>query len=308
MLKVIAMRTDEFKGYTSEQKQKIEHWKTAIGLQAVDGLQPSGYLYELAGKHIEGKIDIKEVQSLLNTYYEDKENRVQDNSTGEADKVSANIMEILHDNQFCLCADELKDIHNSLFHNVLPHAGLYRLNNFIKKEWVLQMDTVEYADFRSIETLLEKAIKKEQLYNYKSMTDEDCIKHLADFIAEIWQIHPFFEGNTRTTAIFAVKYLRSIGKDIDNEIFRNHSLYFRNALARANYSNIDKNIDKNPTYLYNFFMNLLAGQENRLRNRDILVSPPEGWSEKEQNGLIVEGETKSKRSRLTGINVYVNIN
>lgn len=258
------------------KEQRINQWKTAIGLQAVDGLQPSDYLYELAGKHIEGELDIQEVKSFLKSYYNDKENRDSNQDTNEADKVSANIMSLLEDNHFTLCTDEYKSIHESLFYDVFPHAGVFRSRNIYKREWILQRDSVEYGDYRSIHPDLETAINEEAAFNYLRLDNKEKIRHFAEFIAKIWQIHPFFEGNTRTTAIFAIKYLRSLGKDIDNEIFRNHSFYFRNALVRACYANSKMGVERDYSFLYNFFYNLLEGEKNELKNRNMLILPPEG--------------------------------
>lgn len=253
----------------------VNDWKAAIGLQAVDGLQPSDYLYELAGKHIQGEIDIKDIKRNLITYYDSKDlRREEDARTHEADKVAANIMEILMDNHFSLSSDEYRSIHEALFEGVFSHAGVYRLNNVSKREWVLQYDSVEYGYYHEIVPLLNKAMQVESEYSYSDFTDDEQLEHFADFIARIWQIHPFFEGNTRTTALFAIKYLRSLGIDVNNDVFRQYSWFFRNALARANYSNARWNINKDSQHLYKFFKNLLRGESHTLKNRDILILAP----------------------------------
>ena len=284
----------------NDYTEKIGQWKTAVGLQAVDGLQPSDYLYSLAGKHIEGQIGITEVQELLDTYYQQKESRDAGRNTDEADKVAANIVQVLADNHFSLCADEYRSIHESLFYNVFSHAGMYRLKNIAKKEWVLKQASVEYGDYRSIEYDLKKAIQKEADFDYSNLHNTDKIRHFADFIANIWQIHPFFEGNTRTTAVFAIKYLKEKEFDVDNEIFRKHSFFFRNALVRACYENPAENISKDSSYLYQFFENLILKTSHKLQNRNMLILPPDNWSHQDSK----EKENKIDKKRLTNIGIY----
>lgn len=263
------------------KQQKINNWKAAIGLQAVDGLKPSEYLYELAGRHIDGELDIDEVQQFLRSYYENKGERTDsENDTTEADKVSANIIKILEDDRFDLSVDEYRSIHESLFDGVFQHAGVYRVMNLSKREWVLQYDTVEYGHYSQIIPDLEKLMNEESRYEYEGKSEQHQLEHFADFIAKLWLVHPFMEGNTRTTAIFAIKYLHTFGKNVDNEVFRNYSWFFRNALARANYENGRMGITKDSSHLYNFFRNLLEGTSIPLRNRDILISPPKGWEKK----------------------------
>lgn len=284
----------------TDYTEKIGQWKTAVGLQAVDGLQPSDYLYSLAGKHIEGQIDIAEVQELLDTYYQQKESRAAGRNANEADKVAANIVQVLADKHFSLCADEYRSIHESLFYNVFPHAGMYRLKNLAKKEWVLKHDSVEYGDYRSIEYDLEKAMQKEAEFNYSNLNSTDKIRHFADFIANIWQIHPYFEGNTRTTAVFAIKYLKEKDFDVDNETFRKHSFFFRNALVRACYENPSKNIKKDSSYLYQFFENLILKTNHKLQNRNLVILPPNNWTHEDSE----EKRTGIDKKRLTDIGIY----
>lgn len=287
------------------RNQRLNQWKTAIGLQAVDGLQPSDYLYELAGKHIEGELNIQEVKTFLKSYYEDKENRDNNQNTNEADKVSANIMSILDDGHFMLCADEYRSIHESLFYDVFPHAGVFRVRNISKREWILQRDSVEYGDYRSIASDLKYAMDNEAKFDYSNLSTKEKINHFSKFIANIWQIHPFFEGNTRTTAIFAIKYLRSMGRDIDNEIFRNHSFFFRNALVRACYENNRLEVKKDFKYLNNFFYNLLEGEKNALQNRDMLILPPEGWNVEEKKNKQSDKKTIiTIKRKLDNIDIY----
>lgn len=263
-----------------KRHQKINNWKTAIGLQAVDGLTPSEYLYELAGRHIDGELEIDEVRKFLHSYYENKEERFcTEKINNEADKVAANIIKILEDDRFDLSADVYRSINESLFEGVSQHAGIYRVMNISKREWVLQYDSVEYSHYNRIIPNLKNLMLEECLYAYKDKTRDKQLEHFADFIARLWLIHPFMVGNTRTTAIFAVKYLHALGKDIDNDVFRNYSWFFRNALARANYANSRIGVEKDPSHLYLFFRNLLEGTNFPLRNRDILISPPKNLGE-----------------------------
>lgn len=180
------------------QKESAENWKTAIGLQAVDGLQPSAYLIDVAKRNIEGEI---------------------------------------------------------------------RQYDISKKEWVLEGDSVNYLNWEDLRRALDWDIEQEKNFQYKGLTDDEKIEHIAKFISGIWQIHAFREGNTRTTAIFTIQYLRSLGYEVNNEMFAKHSWYFRNALVRANYRNINKDIEYSPIYLIRFFRNLLLNDGWVLKNR-----------------------------------------
>lgn len=176
------------------QKESAENWKTAIGLQAVDGLQPSAYLIDVAKRNIEG-------------------------------------------------------------------------------------DSVNYLNWEDLRRALDWDIEQEKNFQYKGLTDDEKIEHIAKFISGIWQIHAFREGNTRTTAIFTIQYLRSLGYEVNNEMFAKHSWYFRNALVRANYRNIQKGIDYSPIYLVRFFRNLLLKDSWVLKNRYLHIRPTDDWKE-----------------------------
>ena len=287
----------------------VNDWKAAIGLQAVDGLQPSDYLYELAGKHIQGEMDIQDVRRSLKIYYDSKSSRSEDESrTSEADKVAANIMEILQDGHFSLSSDEYRSIHESLFQDVYSHAGVFRLTDIYKREWVLQFDTVNYCAFHDIIPSLDRLMEAERSFSYNGLSDNEKLEHFADFIAGVWKIHPFYEGNTRTTALFAIKYLRWLGYSVDNEVFRQHSWFFRNSLARACYSNPAWKVECDSTHLYKFFKNLLAGENNSLRNRDILILPPDGWAEqvvnKENVSNVASDTLPDLGDRISRVGIY----
>lgn len=256
-----------------EQAEKARLWQTAIGLQDVDGLKTSKYLKETAEKHIEGDISINEVRALLDSYYESKSAREEvEERTEEADKVAAAITAILSENTFTFSPDYLISIHRRLFAGVYRFAGQIRDYNISKKEWVLDGASVLYSDVYMIRQALEYDFRQEKEYSYAGISTADAIKHLAGFISGIWQIHAFGEGNTRTTAVFAIKFLRSFGFDVDNDLFEKHSWYFRNALVRANYNNLSKGIVATDDYLIRFFRNLILGENNVLSNREIHIA------------------------------------
>ena len=264
----------DFDSYIREvepsKQEKGRNWATAIGLQKVDGLTPSKYLYETAKRNIEGEISIEEAKEIIDSYYQSKEIRSSDDKDSEeADKVSIRIAEILSEKSFSFTPKQLLSIHEKLFRDVFysVKAGEFRTYNITKKEWALDGDTVFYANADLIADTLKYDFENEKSFDYSTLSKEDTIKHITRFVANIWQIHPFGEGNTRTTAVFTIKYLRTLGFEVNNEPFDKHSWYFRNALVRANYTNIKKRIYMNSSFLEKFFENLLLGKNNELKNR-----------------------------------------
>lgn len=248
--------------------EKTKTWETAIGLQEVDGLEPSKYLIKTAKEHIEGNINIDEVKKRISEYYEIENSRKNfEKESEEADKVAVRITEILSEKTFNFSPNEMLNIHKRLFTEVISKAGKFREYNFSKKEWVLNGDTVIYSSYESIKDTLEYDFEQEKNFSYKDLGLEESIKHLCRFTSNIWQIHPFCEGNTRTTAVFMIKYLRTFGFKINDEVFADNSWYFRNALVRANYKNFEKNIFEDTTFLEKFFYNLLTGSNYELKNR-----------------------------------------
>lgn len=275
-----------------EKQENGKLWQTAIGLQQVDGLTPSKYLYETAKRNIDGEITIEEAKQLIDSYYETRQGRTrEDDDTEEADKVSVRIREILAEKTFSFTPDLLLSIHKRLFTGVFCRvkAGHFRDYNISKREWVLDGESVLYANADMIRQTLDYDFSQEKAFDYSKLSIEESIKHLTRFIANIWQIHPFGDalvpqgtnvnnfhsckrrgaayGNTRTTAVFTIKYLNSLGFDVNNEPFEKNSWYFRNALVRANYTNMNIGIYMNTEYLEKFFRNLLLGESNELRNR-----------------------------------------
>ncbi len=274
-----------------EQSEKSTAWKTAIGLQDVDGLKTSEYLLETAKEHIEGKIDIKTAQKRIQSYYEERQTRSEiEEGTKEADIVSARITELLSERTFQFSPAEWKTIHKRLFKDIFPHAGEYRTYNITKSEWVLNGETVLYASADSIRDTLDYDFGQEKQFSYEGLSAGDAVKHISKFTSGIWQIHPFCEGNTRSTAVFIIKYLKTFGFSVNNEIFAENSWYFRNSLARANYNDLGKGISATTVYLERFFENLLLGYRNELKNRFIHVDYKEQSakvpSSKSQNGTM----------------------
>jgi fido (protein-threonine AMPylation protein) len=247
-------------------------WKTAIGLQLVDGLTPSEYLIETAKQNIEGKITIDEVKKRLDSYYHQHPNRTDENRTEEADKVSARIAEMLSEQTFTFSPAEYLTIHRRLFTGLYPFAGKIRDYNITKKEWVLNGDTVLYASADSLRATLEYDFEQEKKFSYKGLSEPGIVEHLAHFVSNLWQIHIFGEGNTRTTAIFLIKYLRKLGfKHVNNDMFANHAWYFRNSLVRANYEDLSKGIYRTEKFLIRFLSNLLLNENKSLKNREMHI-------------------------------------
>ena len=267
------------------QKESAENWKTAIGLQAVDGLQPSAYLIDVAKRNIEGEITLDETRKLIDSYYQSKTVRTpKDEEEEEADKVSANIAKILASKTFAFNTNGYVSLHRRIFEGVFKHAGEIRQYDISKKEWVLEGDSVNYLNWEDLRRALDWDIEQEKNFSYKGLTDDEKIEHIAKFISGIWQIHAFREGNTRTTAIFTIQYLRSLGYEVNNEMFAKHSWYFRNALVRANYRNINKDIEYSPIYLVRFFRNLLLKDSWVLKNRYLHIRPTDDWKEQPRIG------------------------
>lgn len=271
------MEKDIFKEYLRESEPDKAHkgyvWSTAIGLQAVDGLKPSKYLIDTAIQNIEGRITMKEAQSLIDTYYEERPEHLSDDGrTEEADKVSSRIAEILSETAFSFSPNEYISIHRKLFQGIYKHAGKIRDYNITKKEWVLDGATVMYGSASELRATLEYDFLQEKEFSYKGLSMDRIIHHLAVFISRLWQIHIFGEGNTRTTAVFFIKYLRTLGFSAANDIFAENAWYFRNALVRANYTNLQMGVYETTEYLEAFLRNLLLNEKNELHNRNLHIS------------------------------------
>ena len=269
------IKKDPFEEYIKNlppsRKEIGQAWSAAIGLQDVDGLKTSEYLYATAKKNIDGEITIDEAGELINSYYESRQGRAE-HGTEEADKVSQRIAKLLSDKAFVFSPTQYLSIHRELFKGIYSHAGRIRDYNITKREWVLDGDTVSYGHALDLKETLEYDFSQERNFRYNGLSMTEVIQHLSLFISRLWQIHVFGEGNTRTTAVFLIKYLRQLGFEADNDLFAEHSWYFRNALVRANYSNIKKGIYETTEYLELFLQNLLLDGENELHNREMHVS------------------------------------
>lgn len=267
------MEKDPFKEYILESnptKKELGYlWYTAIGLQKVDGLETSDYLKSVAIDNIDGNITFEKAEELIKSYYIENENH--QSITEEADKIAVNIAKILSEKAFVFSPAQYLDIHKKLFYNVYSHAGKIRNYNISKKEWVLNGDTVIYGGASLLKESLNYDFEVEKMFDYSNLSRKEFVSHLAKFIANVWQIHVFSEGNTRTTAVFLIKYLRKFGYDVTNDIFAKNAWYFRNALVRANYTNIEKDIYETTKYLEDFLNNLIFGSDNELKNRHLHI-------------------------------------
>ena len=291
------------------QRERAEAWSVAIGLQAVDGLKTSEYLQDTARRNIEGEITIDEARELVNQYYVTKTTHDADDADKEeADRVSSNISKLLQTDAFTYSVAGLAAIHRAIFEGVFKHAGQFREYDISKKEWVLRGDSVMYGRWQDLRMALEYDLEQERQFSYTDLDKDRMVEHITRFVSGIWQIHPFREGNTRTTALFTIKYLRMLGFSVNNDLFANHSWYFRNALVRANYRNVAKGIEFEPIFLIRFFRNLLLGENNTLKNRYMMVNPPEEWmmpeSEMTPDKLPSKSPSKSPDKFSTN-NVYI---
>ena len=255
----------------AEKKEKSYAWQTAIGLQDVDGLKPSHYLINTAIKNIEGEITIETAENWVSQYYQQNPISDDEDRTEEADKVAVRIARLLSEPAFSFNAQQYLSIHKYLFNDIFPHAGKIRTFNITKKEWVLNGDTISYGSALELKETLEYDLAQERQFSYKGISIDEAIDHLAFFIARLWQIHVFEEGNTRTTAVFFIKYLKTLGFQVSSDNFAENSWYFRNALVRANYNNITEGIYETAKYLVLFIRNLLLNENHVLSNRQLHI-------------------------------------
>ena len=270
------MNQDPFKEYIKDaepaKRDKGYAWHTAIGLQAVDGLKTSEYLLHTAIRNIEGEISLEEASALLQSYYEENPARDASDRTEEADKVSARIAALLSERAFSFTPNEYLSIHRRLFTGIYAHAGCIRDYNITKKEWVLNGATVLYGSAAELRATLNYDFSEERRFSYKNLSMDEIIHHLAVFVSRLWQIHIFGEGNTRTTAVFFIKYLRTLGFEATNDIFAGNAWYFRNSLVRANYNDLKNGIHETTEYLELFLRNLILNENHPLHNRTLHIS------------------------------------
>lgn len=298
-MKELPTYTPDFEEYIRQgepdKKERAQLWRTAIGLQQVDGLEVSDYLKELAKKNIEGEISIDEVQKLTKAYYISKTKREQnDDEKEEADKAAGNIRKILSTHTLDFSTNGYISLHRRIFNGVFKHAGQIRDYDFTKPEFVLRGGTVNYLNWEDLRIALDYEINREKQFDYRGLSSDELIEHIAQFVSGLWQIHAFREGNTRTTAVFTIQYLRSIGYEVNNELFAAHSWYFRNALVRANYKNAVQGINYEPIYLERFFRNLLLGEQWELKSRYLVINPPAEYADQPRKdvGNVTENVTE----------------
>ena len=282
-----------------QKKERAEAWRVAIGLQAVDGLKTSEYLHETARRNIEGEISIDEARDIVKQYYITKTSHDEDNrDQEEADIVSSNISKLLQTDAFTYSVAGISAIHKAIFEGVFKHAGHFREYDISKKEWVLRGDSVLYGRWQDIQMALEYDLEQERKFDYSSLNMGQIIERLAKFISGLWQIHPFREGNTRTTGVFTIKYFRSQGFQVNNDLFEQNSWYFRNALVRANYRNLSKGIAYEPKFLIYFFRNLLLGENNVLKNRYMIIDSTDSFEIPEQAPLNYPTTTPQPQNKF----------
>lgn len=279
------------------RNERIAAWQTAIGLQAADGLSASDFIRQVSQRNVNGEISIDEAREQIIGYnFERNANDAGDPETEEADLVAANIAKLLLSGTFFLSIEGLSSLHRSIFEGVIENPGTLRDQEVSKREWALGGDIVSFANVENLQGTLENALDKERRFRYENESPDNIIKHLAAFAAEMWQICPFGEGNTRTTAVLIILYLRSLGFETQSKLFKNYSWYFHNALVRANYRNLVKNIAFEPVYLERFFRNMLLGEQWDLRNRYLHVRPAAEWSvQPNLNSNISTGQVKVKQ-------------
>lgn len=280
----------EFERYLASGEPGVEerarNWSMAIGLQDVDRLRTSDFLLELAKANIEGKISSDEVGRRLEEYYSQKSVQEKAESDGaiEADRVADRINLLLGEKAFTFSPMELSRIHGFLFKDILPHAEQYRTYNITKNQWILDSDTISYGSAGALPELLNYDFGEEKKFDYSSVSSAEAIRHIVRFISGIWQIHPFGEGNTRTTAVFLIKYLRSFGLEVNNESFEKHSLFYRNALVRSQYENIPKRIHRTFEPLERFMNFAVFGIPADFRNRTLHIR----WNEQLRQNDVSE--------------------
>ena len=189
----------------------------------------------------------------------------------ERGNIAKKIDKYLEIDDFQFDINYLMAIHKYLFKGVIPFAGNFRECNLIRKEKVLNNESLIYSDYRRIYLCLEYDFDNEKKKNYKGISNEKLVKNIADFTLRIWQVHPFRDGNTRTVSVFIQKYLMSMGYVIDNSIFKDNGVYFRNALVLAGYYNYELGVHRNMEYIIKFYRKLLIDNTIELDSDEVYV-------------------------------------
>lgn len=272
----------------ADEAARRQYWAMAIGLQAVDGLEVSPYLRDLSRGYVAGSYTLEQTGSLIRAYHADEaagdssveraeasgvRRALAHAATAEADLVSQRIAELLERGTFFLAPDMLSNIHATLFQDLdkdVYQPGAYKKERLVKQEDILNGDSVLYADPSMIQMSLDYLFKEEGRRTYAVRLEGDDLARFCKFVSDIWQVHPFVEGNTRTTALFAVLYLRSLGFDVSNDPFEKHARYFRDALVRANYRNPQAGVIQDRSWLIGFLDNLVNGASHKLSREELL--------------------------------------
>lgn len=287
-----------------DEKQKILFWKSAIAFQAIEGLETSDDLMDIARQNIAGEISARKAVNLAKKI--DNENH--------ANLVAARMFEILSQtpqaagllNEFSpqnakvqknahefLSQETLQNIHHKLFDGILENAGEYRKKNIAKREWALDGELLVYPEAKNIASSLKKIFVQEKKFSFDNLKKPEIAEHIANFISELWQIHPFEKYNTQTVAIFLIKYLEYFGFDSSNETLARKPVYFRNSLVRSAYSD-GKKIKADKIYFERLLQNLLCGAKNKLNYKTIHIKYDE-------DGVAIKvEESKSKKKKRVG--------
>lgn len=246
-------------------------WNIGFGLQAADGLTPSDYAVEQSEEQISGKATYAEIEHRLREYHSSRKGETEH---FEADIVSTRISSILQTESFVFTPPMLRHIHRHLFDGVFRDdwVGRWRQINLTKKEPVLREDSVPYAPFHLVGEMLDYDFgqEKERQTRYPQTGRHEIASSAFGFVSGLWQIHPFREGNTRTTAVFAILYFRQLGFTISDEPFASNSQYFRDALVLDNTFNPDF---KNPAPLRRFMEKMLFDPSIELKDLREVPSP-----------------------------------
>lgn len=262
-----------------ETKKRAYIWAAAIGLQATDGLRTTDKMRNTARRHIENQISLDEARQDIWRHYEDNPATTPEQTKEqEADKTAFNIARILFSGQAVdFSTDGYLNLHRQVFDGVYDHAGQLRTCDLVKKEWVLEKNTVIYLHWEEIRIALDSNFDFKENINYQHRKGRELVDWISQFTAAVWHIHPFNEGNTRTTAVMAILIARSLGHDLHTDVFAEHSWYYRNAMVRANYMDLDRNVHIHPEFLIRFYSNWLLGEQWDLRNRYLILHPTLNW-------------------------------
>ncbi len=259
-----------------DAKEKLLIWKTVIALQAVDALKTSAKVIEIAKQNIEGTISddalLGECESLKNP----------------ADVVAVRMFVNIIQKQFSLSQFELVQIRKALFGGLLESPELLRTENLSKKEWALDGHSLVYPKAGKIKSQLGKLFETETLFEFEGLDSKQIYKHCASFISGLWALHPFESCNTRTVAVFFIKYLAFRGFPLGNDVLSQSAVYFRNALARAAFCDGKKGIHKTTRYLERLIKKMMFGGRT-------VLDPRETHLYYDSNGVVLKSDAAAQK-------------